>query len=319
MDVISVDALDHPSVIDINRHALTKDIINEDSCAYRREQNHYALKPGMVEFWNNASICRSIEIAGSESVERKEQTDTRTIAFDYVRADCYRDIWRVSKFALEFQPYSWIVIGTGLHEVLSIGQCAMPIKFLYKHGSNTTVHASMSNQSSSLWDLHLSSRNYTAEELHLIEQAHRRRREKRSTNFMTAEETLQHMAWKGSQRIASTLHQYRPTQPTGVLWRTCGFPSNVGQRTLQQLHEFNRQSVEWIKEYQHIMTTTRDNNGTIGWIDWGNVIWPRSIPPNRIEGDIAAHYGLQPRLLMVQMTIQQILLLIHLWKEKKKN
>lgn len=48
------------------------------------------------------------------------------------------------------------------------------------------------------------------------------------------------------------------------------------------------------------------SNGTVGLVDWGSAIYPRSFPPERIEGDMGPHYGLEARLLMAQMTTQQL-------------
>ncbi|KAL9183153.1 hypothetical protein ACHAXT_004940 [Thalassiosira profunda] len=46
--------------------------------------------------------------------------------------------------------------------------------------------------------------------------------------------------------------------------------------------------------------------GNMTLVDWGSVISDRSFPPNRIEGDLAAHYGLEARLLFIQQLMHEL-------------
>jgi hypothetical protein len=96
-----------------------------------------------------------------------------------------------------------------------------------------------------------------------------------------------------------------------------GFSSAVSQETTDTILELNRQSIEWIRNSeknnirQNPSSTAKnsikeDSSLILSLVDWGAAIWPRSLRPNRIQGDIAAHYGLEARLLMAQMTTQQL-------------
>lgn len=48
-----------------------------------------------------------------------------------------------------------------------------------------------------------------------------------------------------------------------------------------------------------------DNNVTI--VDWGGVIWERSVGDQRLHGDIDAHYDLEARLLFGQQLLHELL------------
>jgi hypothetical protein len=37
------------------------------------------------------------------------------------------------------------------------------------------------------------------------------------------------------------------------------------------------------------------------YIDWGGAVLERSFGPDRIAGDLAAHYGVEPRFVLMQM------------------
>ena len=44
----------------------------------------------------------------------------------------------------------------------------------------------------------------------------------------------------------------------------------------------------------------------MGVIDWGMAVWPRSVGHQRIQGNIAAHYGLAEQNLFVQMLTNKL-------------
>ena len=119
------------------------------------------------------------------------------------------------------------------------------------------------------------------------------------------------IAWKGTLRIAKILQQTkRQDNPitTAVLWRTSGFHSTDDASVTNTILHMNRLS--WDR-FRNRSMHAQSENGTVVMVDWGSAIFPRSFLPDRIEGDIRAHYGLEARLLMAQMTTQQVMNLLH--------
>lgn len=92
-------------------------------------------------------------------------------------------------------------------------------------------------------------------------------------------------------------HVRSPT--TRVLWRTMGF-------TKVNKHVYDNR-VAWLLNAQAKRTITTDHRAGLDYVDWGAAVWPRSVGKDRMEGDVAAHYGLVPRLLLVQMLTDKLL------------
>jgi hypothetical protein len=86
-----------------------------------------------------------------------------------------------------------------------------------------------------------------------------------------------------------------------VVWRTSGFQDkdDVGNMYLK---DFNERSIG------HIDSFNKANIGSsnITYVDWGEEIWPRSNGEDRIKGDIDAHYGLEARLLFLQLLMNEL-------------
>ena len=126
--------------------------------------------------------------------------------------------------------------------------------------------------------------------------------------FVPVEQVLEKHGLEGARDIASALHRahQNETRPTAVLWRTSGFDTKTSSFTTNTLLHLNQMSVDFIHNYSST-TSSSSEDGTLALVDWGAAILPRSLPPERIEGDIGAHYGLEARLLMAQMTTQQLM------------
>ena len=328
---VAVDELNHPSVIDINRYA-HKGTIQEDSCQAQLQaakDNYW--KPGLVHMWTTStSLCRKLPSRTTTTTTSATTATTATTtpsarSFDYARADCYRDVWRFSQLTWDIQRYSLIIVGVGLHELVRAAACAVPLP-----RQKTGILQLPQPPPTFGGD---GSKNYTPAEQRLIEQAWRRQQGRPRgdrTGDMTAPDKLKKYGWGGAQQMADLLYQthHERGQASGVLWRTSGFSNAAGNDTLQELHDLNRQSVEWITSSSSSSNNdggkitndgTRHNsstgsNGRVTLVDWGAAIWPRSIPPHRIEGDIPAHYGLEARLLFAQMATQQVYRLLNAWK-----
>ena len=86
--------------------------------------------------------------------------------------------------------------------------------------------------------------------------------------------------------------------PTIVV-RTIGFDQR-GYGTAET-KGLNRRIVELINQHNN------NGNTNLRYVDWGGAIEPRSFGTNRIQGDIAEHYGLQARTLFIQMLMHKLL------------
>lgn len=79
-----------------------------------------------------------------------------------------------------------------------------------------------------------------------------------------------------------------------VVWRTIGF--HVDHMADSTVHQLNQAAKEYI-ETQPYMT----------YVDWAAVIAKRSFGKDRIRGDLNEHYGLEARLLFIQMLMHELL------------
>ncbi len=115
---------------------------------------------------------------------------------------------------------------------------------------------------------------------------------------------------QAAQQMAAMMQQTNgnETSTTAVLWRTAGFNANTTQFSIDGILHLNQVSNNFIQRNKD------STNGTLRVIDWGSAVWPRSFFPEKVESDISAHYGLEARLLMAQMTTQQ---LMHILKHSK--
>lgn len=116
------------------------------------------------------------------------------------------------------------------------------------------------------------------------------------------------------------LESYQRTNLT-IVWITMGSfgynSDSMGKLSLKRSFRFNsqiRQHVEESVNRQLRRNDTDDHNATnppiesLTLLDWGSVMAPRSWPyQDRIRGDIPAHYGLEGRLVQVQMLMNHLL------------
>ena len=301
---VPVEELDSGRVIDVNRRSYTGEI-DEDSCQPQRQaskENYW--RPGLAEMWSNFSVCRKLP-----SKITNTSTSQRPRSFDYVRANCYRDFWRLSELTWDIQRYSLIIVGVGLHDLIRPHDCAVLI----------TENKTLQNPES-LSLVGGQSNNNTQEQTRLVGKT------RKLTGPMAVADKLKQFGWKGAQQMADAMYQmHNEKQPSGVLWRTSGFSAEASELFLQQqIRDLNRQSAEWISSSESVKvgdSSSSDatiykssSSGTVRLVDWGAAIWPRSMLPHRIRGDILQHYGLEARLLLAQMATQQVYRLLKTWR-----
>ncbi len=128
---------------------------------------------------------------------------------------------------------------------------------------------------------------------------------KGQTGNMPLQDVFRKYGWKGAEDISTVLQRVHDEsgsdQKPAVFWRTTGFSETATADVTRTILDMNQEAKNLVAHQP-----TNRIGSMLGMIDWGTVIFPRSFPPDRIKGDIWEHYGLEARLLMAQMTTQQV-------------
>jgi hypothetical protein len=117
----------------------------------------------------------------------------------------------------------------------------------------------------------------------------------------------------------------RFTAKTGktIVWRTSGYG---GFRwTIQGVDRYNNRTMSFIDEYnannnsQNLATATAtqannnnhhnqnsSRNHRLVYVNWGDAVKPRSFGPDKLAGDIPAHYSEEARVVLVQMITNRL-------------
>jgi hypothetical protein len=306
---ISTKELDDRLVIDVNRFA-NRGVIQEDSCHDRKAwATTTYFRAGMHHLWDRSGLCRRLPNGA---------------VFDYSRVDCFDDLPRIAQLQHEFNRYSLVIIGLGIHDASMMPACSVLIP-KKKVPLSPAVDVNLPNGTSN------NLQEQEQQSLQTLPKPLKKRAPK--IGNLPAEDVFAQRGWQGVQDIAASLHQAHngggngtvdgtssrvtkttdiPITRTAVLWRTIGFSSahdvNITRKILGMNHIAKASARHRLQQQQQQQQSqnTSDEIGYLGIIDWGTAIYPRSFPPYRIEGDIAAHYGLEARLLMAQMTTQQV-------------
>jgi hypothetical protein len=91
-----------------------------------------------------------------------------------------------------------------------------------------------------------------------------------------------------------------------IIWRTSGFRDD--NTYFEYFMEINEKAVAQISS---IATRLQQENNTVSnltCINWSGAIYPRSFGSDRIVGDHPEHYGLQGRLVLIQMITNHLAL-----------
>ena len=108
-----------------------------------------------------------------------------------------------------------------------------------------------------------------------------------------------------SERVQLLLESIERKSPQGlqVAFRTSGFARGYGHGSIQYNNNITRQffhDLDQSSEFGRYGT-----NMTL--VDWGGVLFHRSLGEDRISGDRAAHYGLEARLLGIQQLTHELI------------
>lgn len=279
---LSVEELDHPRVLDVNKFGWKG--YHENSCRVQREHSKPLVQLEKHNLYGPKSMCRHVVVAGG----------TRRKAFDFVRADCLFELRWIADQDWVLQGYSLVIIGMGIHDFLQPRCGSTPPRGLHFHPEKSFHFLNQQAKKG------LQAAQKIATTLWNQSQS---QQDPKETDHPTTTTTT-----KGDGDDDDTP---KSSPPTAVLWRTAGFDANNDTEFSKYgvLH-LNQLSVDFIQQNQQQWTRNNDTVSTplarLTLVDWGAAVFPRSFHPNKAESDISVHYGLEPRLLMAQMTTQQL-------------
>jgi len=108
------------------------------------------------------------------------------------------------------------------------------------------------------------------------------------------------------------------TIKTEFIWRTWGSPGRRDGRDHENLWNLAVSHNNYVKYLVDINEMEQKNRNQsmsmVSYVDWGQAMLPRLFPPTRIVGDIPPHYGLEARLMFVQMLTNHLV-----ERERQKN
>jgi hypothetical protein len=84
-----------------------------------------------------------------------------------------------------------------------------------------------------------------------------------------------------------------------IIWRTTGFQNNKANS--EYFMEINKKAVAQIDSIATRLQHEKNTVSNLTCINWSGAVYPRSFGENRIKGDHPEHYGLQGRLVLIQM------------------
>jgi hypothetical protein len=88
-----------------------------------------------------------------------------------------------------------------------------------------------------------------------------------------------------------------------IVWRTSGTYKDTKEDFIL---EMNKRAMDKIDEITLELRRNESITSNLTYVDWGGAILPRSIGKERIDGNVKAHYGLVPRLVLIQMITNHI-------------
>jgi hypothetical protein len=94
-----------------------------------------------------------------------------------------------------------------------------------------------------------------------------------------------------------SVYQFERSTHKRIIWRTSGYPDH-GPTFSDAVTKINDMVMDMIDQ-------TTDNTH-FSYLNWGGAVQPRSKPGERIAGDVKAHYGLEPRLVLIEMITNQL-------------
>jgi hypothetical protein len=90
-----------------------------------------------------------------------------------------------------------------------------------------------------------------------------------------------------------------------IIWRTSGFRDDAGA-SAEFFFEVNKRVLDQINSISTRLQQESNTVSNLTCINWPGAIFPRSFRSDRIAGDSLEHYGLEARLVFIQMITNQL-------------
>lgn len=112
-------------------------------------------------------------------------------------------------------------------------------------------------------------------------------------------------------KLMELLQEVASSSTRRVVWRTSGFNNYRNKKEEEDpgnriLLELNQQAVRCIRTLAQQRWNRTGQPSNLTYIDWGKALLPRSFGEERIHGDLNVHYGLEARLLFIQMLMNHL-------------
>jgi hypothetical protein len=91
-------------------------------------------------------------------------------------------------------------------------------------------------------------------------------------------------------RLVRLCHKFSQVTGVPIVWRTSGYSVEKYEKPVSSLNDAVMDTIE-----------SYGAESNLTFIDWAGAVRERSHGPHRIEGDSMSHYGVEPRLALVQM------------------
>ncbi len=332
---LHVADLDDRSVIDINRsdnpnRKKNNGPIYNESCdlADRKLHNVPLLDP-----WTKDWFCRNLDNDVDKDIHDTKDTSSSSFRgkFDFRGMNCLHTIVdfltapKTTKTKYDdtsmnhhdqilpssyLQDYDLVIVMAGVWETLRDNDCngnnSVDSRLRTKHGKGDMGVRNNKKPSHSI-------ASGTAQK--------RPKRNKRGSKDAAPSVMSIRDSTRPEERVTMTLQALKKVSSPGlqIAYRTVGFVENHAfddvhwdmiHSALDFFAEIESEKAEKAKksiDNTIPATNTATHHSNITLVDWGSVVSDRSWGEDRIQGDIAPHYGLEARLLFAQQLLHQLL------------
>jgi hypothetical protein len=106
------------------------------------------------------------------------------------------------------------------------------------------------------------------------------------------------------EEVLESIHEFLQVRPdVKIIWRTTGWYGDSRYSTINNETQIMRDAM-MDKLDEHLSTSMNHSNleaAQFSYVNWGDAIAERAFDAQRISGDTEAHYGTEPRMVLVQM------------------
>lgn len=114
-------------------------------------------------------------------------------------------------------------------------------------------------------------------------------------------------AWDTIPKFITKLSEIPPQDNLTIVWSTMGTIDTRKKKKIQTTKQQNQKHVDLILEHENDIWQHQNQLSTLTVLDWATIMYPRSNPhKDRIRGDMEAHFGLEARIVFLQMLMNHL-------------